>query len=218
MSRITPKKPGANDALDRVDGMLRALAKDELLKEDLRHPDVRKAMEHWTGHNRLSQDDADELMEDNYRIQSVCDTLAELQSLCNQASIGLPLSHVIAGKGLYEPLPQGSLSSASSQSAVGSTASQDAAVRRRQGPGGSGLHQPTDAPGAAGPEGSRATLEIDDTSWRQALIDEVLRLAGVAVCALVFTILLKHFRGDDPLGKGLSGDGLAAAASGQDEL
>lgn len=40
------------------------------------------------------------------RIQSVCDKMAELQSLCKQASIGLPLSHVIAGKGLYEPLPQ----------------------------------------------------------------------------------------------------------------
>lgn len=39
----------------------------QLLQEDLRHPDVRKAMEHWTGHNRLSQDDADALMEDNYR-------------------------------------------------------------------------------------------------------------------------------------------------------
>lgn len=59
-------------------------------------------------------------------------------------------------------------------------------------------------------------VEKGDPSWRQALIDEVLRLTGVAVCALVFTVLLKHFRGDDPLGKGLLEEG--APASGQDEL
>lgn len=40
------------------------------------------------------------------RIQSVCSRMAELQSLCKQASIGLPLSHVLAGKGLYEQLDQ----------------------------------------------------------------------------------------------------------------
>lgn len=32
---------------------------------------MRKALEHWTGQNRLSQDDADELMEDNYRFPLV---------------------------------------------------------------------------------------------------------------------------------------------------
>lgn len=40
------------------------------------------------------------------RVQSVCARMAELQSLCRQASIGLPLSHVLAGKGLYEKLDQ----------------------------------------------------------------------------------------------------------------
>lgn len=39
-----------------------------------------------------------------FRVQSVCDKMAQLQSLCKQASIGLPLSHVLAGKGLYEKL------------------------------------------------------------------------------------------------------------------
>lgn len=39
----------------------------KLLHDDLKHPDVVKALEHWTGKNRLSEDDADELMEDNYR-------------------------------------------------------------------------------------------------------------------------------------------------------
>lgn len=39
----------------------------KLLHDDLKHPDVVKALGHWTGKNRLSEDDADELMEDNYR-------------------------------------------------------------------------------------------------------------------------------------------------------
>lgn len=39
----------------------------QLLQNDLRHPDVRRAIRHWTGNERLSQDEADELMEDNYR-------------------------------------------------------------------------------------------------------------------------------------------------------
>eukprot|EP00903_Cladosiphon_okamuranus_P013132 g12247.t1 len=227
MSTITPK-PGATnarqEALDRVDSMLRALSKDKLLQEDLRHPDVRKAMEHWTGHNRLSQDDADELMEDNFRIQSVCDKMAQLQSLCKQASIGLPLSHVIAGKGLYEQLPQagagqatGSSPGTSGQAASGTSTGQEDAVRRRKGTATSGLNQPTKPLGAAA-AAVDGGVEKDDPSWRQALLEEVLRLTGVAMCALVFTVLLKHFRGEDPLGKGLSGEGGAGALSGQDEL
>lgn len=39
----------------------------QLLQEDLKHPDVIKAVDHWTGRCRLSQDDADDLMEDNFR-------------------------------------------------------------------------------------------------------------------------------------------------------
>lgn len=39
----------------------------KLLHDDLKHPDVVKALEHWTGKNRLSEDEADDLMEDNYR-------------------------------------------------------------------------------------------------------------------------------------------------------
>lgn len=59
------------------------LVRIQLLQQDLRHPDVRKAMEHWTGHKRLSQDDADELMEDNYRFRPLF------------SSLGLKFSHVI---------------------------------------------------------------------------------------------------------------------------
>ncbi|CAM9463249.1 unnamed protein product, partial [Hapterophycus canaliculatus] len=92
------------EALDRVDGLLRALAQDKNLQDDLKHKDVRKALHHWTGEERLSQDEADELMEDNYRVQSVCSRMVELQRLCKQASIGLPLPRVLAGIGLYEQL------------------------------------------------------------------------------------------------------------------
>ncbi|CAN0235692.1 unnamed protein product, partial [Laminaria digitata] len=41
--------------------------RDQLLQDDLQDLDVRRALEHWTGRNRLSREDADELMEDNYR-------------------------------------------------------------------------------------------------------------------------------------------------------
>ncbi|CAN0244104.1 unnamed protein product, partial [Ectocarpus fasciculatus] len=158
--------PGATgsrqEALDRVDGMLRALARDKLLQDDLRNTDVKKALEHWTGQNRLSQDDADELMEDNYRVQCVCSRMAELQSLCKQASIGLPLSHVLAGKGLYEQLDQPGQASASATSGPGvnaadhtgrpistsdgsssSSSSSSSGLQRRKGAAAKGLHDAT---------------------------------------------------------------------------
>ncbi|CAM9941576.1 unnamed protein product [Pylaiella littoralis] len=221
------------EALDRVDGMLGVLAQDKLFQEDLRHTDVRKALEHWTGRNRLSEDDADELMEDNYRVQSVCARMAELQSLCRQASIGLPLSHVLAGKGLYEKLDQaeggqaqastptnagaqrGSVGAAhqTASSAPGSK-NQENTVRNRKGTTNArGLHDTVTKPAGAG---AGLGVESEEPSWRQALVEEVLRVTGVCVCALVFTLLLKYYRGDDPLGKGLAGqDG---SSSGNDEL
>ncbi|CAM9345043.1 unnamed protein product [Scytosiphon promiscuus] len=236
---------GRREALDRVDGLLRALAQDKNLQDDLKNKDVRKALHHWTGEKRLSEDEADELMEDNYRVQSVCSKMVELQSLCKQACIGLPLPRVLAGKGLYEQLEQaggglaqGSAAATSSGArGSGSVADQAAAAaspasRIHGSQGGASTAQrrlnssqqetssKETGQGASRMAGEGTSEEAgreDDPSWRQALIDEVLRLAGVCVCALVFTLLLKHYRGDDPLGKGLSGS-QDPSAVGKDEL
>ncbi|CAM9111567.1 unnamed protein product [Ectocarpus sp. 6 AP-2014] len=210
------------EALDRVDRMLRALARDKLLQDDLRNTDVKRALEHWTGQNRMSQDDADELMEDNYRIQSVCSRMAELQSLCKQASIGLPLSHVLAGKGLFEKPDQPGQASAAATSG-GNAADQtgrptstsdgsSSGLQRRKGATAKGLHDAT-----AGVEVATGKEE-DEPSWRRALAEEALRLTFVCLCALVFTLLLKHYRGDDPLGKGLPGQQQTPPSAGEGEL
>ncbi|CBJ29309.1 expressed unknown protein [Ectocarpus siliculosus] len=212
------------EALDRVDGMLRALARDKLLQDDLRNTDVKRALEHWTGQNRMSQDHADELMEDNYRIQSVCSRMAELQSLCKQASIGLPLSHVLAGKGLYDNLDQPGQASAAATSGSGGNAvdqtgrptstsdGSSSGLQRRKGATAKGLHDAT-----AGAEVGTGKEE-DEPSWRRALAEEALRLTFVCLCALVFTLLLKHYRGDDPLGKGLPGQQQTPPSAGEGEL
>ncbi|CAM9999745.1 unnamed protein product [Discosporangium mesarthrocarpum] len=70
------------------------------LQDDLQHPDVRKALAHWTGERRMPKEEAEQLMEGNFRIQSVFPKLNELQHACRLAGISVPLACVINGTGL----------------------------------------------------------------------------------------------------------------------
>lgn len=99
-------------------------------------------------------------------------------------------------------------------STSGAAKEQENAVRNRKGTTNTrGLHDATKNPLAAG---AGAGAEEEEPSWREALKEEILRVTGVCVCALVFTLLLKHYRGPDPLGKGWSGQD--SSPSGSDEL
>lgn len=65
----------------------------QFLHEDLQHPDVQKALHHWTGHSRLAEDEADELMEDNYRWVS---TEKEWDKKRGRRLISLPCPKIIS--------------------------------------------------------------------------------------------------------------------------
>lgn len=165
------------------------------------------------------------------------------------AGIGLPLSQVIAGKGLYDsnepPINNGGSSVGPNTNHYargddGDGANDTGVTRRRpqtpsdraspaelhQAPDDDKLHNDTSAAkvrqGTDGNSPARprqATAEGSGEggpSWKQALLDEVWRAALVCVSAILFTLLLKHFRGDDPLGLG-KGNGDAGSTR-QDEL
>lgn len=173
--------------------------------------------------------------------------MAELQSCCKQAGIGLPFSQVLAGKGLYDDMGRDSGgSSAAGSSAYGDGVSGSGGAgeggrgssadgtRRRPIPApaqrpvghGAGDDGTESSPHQQRPGGSAvdaSTLPLagkqeggEEPSWRQALVEEMFRVVVICVCALVFSLLLKFFKGDDPLGRG-SGFGLDSAGP-EDEL
>lgn len=163
---------------------------------------------------------------DYRRIQSVCRKMAELQKCCKQAGIGLPLSQVLAGTGLY-----GGAAGASAGAGAGGDAGRGGprgaasggviagegggeGARRRRPPASGGERE------AGAAEELRASLGgagVEEESWKHALINELWRVGAVCLCALVFTVLLQYFRGEDPLGgRGMGGS--AEDGAGQDEL
>lgn len=136
--------------------------------------------------------------------------MAELQTCCKEAGIGLPLSQVIAGKGLYDSISNsagggGQRSSQVMGETKGNVSSGDRSSKERP---------PRAAVSSGGMEqvqAAAATAEkaTEASSWKKVLAEEFLKAMVVCVCALVFSLGLKFFRGDNSLGAsneaGLSG-------------
>lgn len=140
--------------------------------------------------------------------------MAELQTCCKEAGIGLPLSQVIAGKGLYDSISNtgggGKRASQVMGETKGNVSSGDRSSKERP---------PTKSPRAVATGGkeqvqeaataAKATEPTEASSWKKVLAEEFLKAVVVCVCALVFSLGLKFFRGDNSLGPsneaGLSG-------------
>lgn len=87
------------DKIHQVNGVLRHLANDSNLQDDLRDPAVKVAIQHWTGEKRLPPN-SEELLhfQDNYRVMSTLGKIQQLQASCRSLGIAVPFDHVILRK------------------------------------------------------------------------------------------------------------------------
>ena len=116
--------------------------------------------------------------------------------------MGLPLARVLAGKGLYDSEGSDPGTSETSNNPVGESGADvahprnlDRSSERR---GGERPAEPKPEPVAASEPSAR--LGKEPPTWKQALIDEFWRALLACACAVVFSVALKFFRGEDALG------------------
>jgi hypothetical protein len=83
--------------IKQVDSVLLKLSNDDDLHDDLKNPNVKIALNHWTGVSRLPPEEA-ELLQDNRRAVYVLKHLQILQSVCKEACIPVPLDHFLERK------------------------------------------------------------------------------------------------------------------------
>lgn len=84
------------ERLRNINDVLAKLSKDEDLQDDFKLPQVKVALDHWTGKNRLPPDEAEELSE-NRRVVYVLQRLQLLQSVCRASQVAVPFDHFIKG-------------------------------------------------------------------------------------------------------------------------
>lgn len=82
--------------LRQVNLVLEKLSKDEDLHDDLKLSEVKQAIKHWTGQNRLPPEEAVKLT-DHRRVVYVLQRLQMLQSVCKEALISVPFEQFISG-------------------------------------------------------------------------------------------------------------------------
>jgi hypothetical protein len=80
----------------QVNSLLKKFSLDSDLTDDLADPIVQVAIKHWTNEKRLSPEEAQNMLEDNFRISSVLEKFHLLQYACKQLGIPVPLDHLLA--------------------------------------------------------------------------------------------------------------------------
>jgi hypothetical protein len=83
--------------LEQVNSVLHQVSQDDDFYDDLKMPIVLKALNHWTGKNRLPPEQAMELQE-NRRVMYVFKRFQTLASVCQAAGIQVPLNLLIEKK------------------------------------------------------------------------------------------------------------------------
>lgn len=118
--------------MEAVDGLLAKLAADGDFQDDLHQPQVRLAMKHWTGENRLPPEQAEKLMGD-FRVLAVLDKIKALQTACQRAGLPVPLDKVLRREtSLGMPLSAPPASSPSSSTSTSTPSSSMKATTPRQ--------------------------------------------------------------------------------------
>ena len=86
------------ECIRQINGLLNHLADDEYLQDDMKDPRVRVSLDHWTGIKRLPPEEFERKFGNDKRVASVCGKLKMLQSACHEASMKVPLDHMLQGK------------------------------------------------------------------------------------------------------------------------
>jgi len=63
--------------------------------QDLNLDVVRRALDHWTGVERLSPEEADRLFAENYAVGKVFDRVRNLQEACNRCGVPVPMKQLL---------------------------------------------------------------------------------------------------------------------------
>jgi hypothetical protein len=84
-------------AIGRVEEAMVALKQDEFFQTDLKDPAVIRAINHWTGKQRLPPAEANKF-QDNYQVMAVLQKVRRLQATCRDAGFGVPLDRVLKGE------------------------------------------------------------------------------------------------------------------------
>lgn len=106
-TEVTINKEKILEKIKNVNAVLEKLAKDLDFQDDLKTPDVKCALDHWTGKNRLHPEEALKL-QDNRRCIYVLQRLQMLQHVCHDAHIAVPFDLMITGK---DKLPESFINS-----------------------------------------------------------------------------------------------------------
>jgi len=85
--------------LERVLEVAAHLLEDAGFVDDLRHPAVLAALDHWTGRRRVAAEEAERRFAEDYRVASVFGKIRNLQEACARAGVGVPLDALV-GKDL----------------------------------------------------------------------------------------------------------------------
>jgi len=85
------------EKLRSLDAVLLKLSSDEDLQDDLQLQEVKTAIDHWTGKNRLPMDKAAQL-QNNRRVVYVLQRFQMLQSVCQSLGMPVPLDHLLLCK------------------------------------------------------------------------------------------------------------------------
>lgn len=86
--RVTKVK--LQELIDGINNVLLKLSKDNVLHDNLKDPEVRKAIDHWTGKHRLAPEEATRF-EENKDVIYVLQRLQILQAVCRDCLISIPI-------------------------------------------------------------------------------------------------------------------------------
>eukprot|EP01039_Chlorochromonas_danica_P002427 gene2427-2660_t len=116
----------AAERVKQVNAVLKKIADDEVFQEDLKLPNVQKALRHWTNQNRLPPEEALALQDDR-DVVYVLQKFQMLQAVCREALLPVPLDAVLSGTQSL-PLPATNPSEGDAKPATSAKASKPAAV------------------------------------------------------------------------------------------
>lgn len=91
---VDPAK--AAERVKQVNAVLKKIADDEVFQDDLKLPNVQKALRHWTNQNRLPPEEALALQDDR-DVVYVLQKFQMLQAVCREALMPVPLDAVLSG-------------------------------------------------------------------------------------------------------------------------
>lgn len=91
-----PSPEVMKEKLRQVDSVLQMFARDVDLQDDLKMKEVKRAIKHWTGEERLPIEEAMAL-QDHRRVVYVLQRLQILQQVCRDAGIKVPLDLMLKG-------------------------------------------------------------------------------------------------------------------------